>query len=307
MTKLLHFLFVSPLGRLPYPLLYLLADVLSTALWWSGYRKRVVLANLKRAFPEKDATWLKKTARNFYTHLAEVVVESLRHFHAGEAELLKRFHHVNPEVLAPYANRAPGVLLSCGHYGNWERYAVTAGAALPLPVMGVYKPLSNLFYDGVILETRCKLGTELVPMKAVSKWMMEEAGRAKAVTLAVDQRPLDPLKAWWMEWMGQETAMHFGLEAFARKMDMPVVFFRVQRAQGKPRGHWEVHYDLITDAPKAWPKGALLRATYNRLEAQIREAPAHWLWSHTRWKHIRPEGVPLHDPIVPEDAMVVAS
>lgn len=96
--------------------------------------------------------------------------------------------------------------------------------------------------------------------------------------------------------------MHFGLEAFARKMDMPVVFFRVQRASGKPRGHWEVHYDLITDAPNDWPKGALLRATYDRLEAQIREEPAHWLWSHTRWKHSRPEGVPLQNPAVPQAA-----
>jgi KDO2-lipid IV(A) lauroyltransferase len=302
MTRLLHHLFVSPLGRLPYPLLYLLADALGIALWWSGYRKKVVLANLERVFPEENAAWHVKTARNFYTHLAEVLVESLRHFHAGEAELLKRYHHVNPEVLDPFVNRPPGVLLSCGHYGNWERYAVTAGAALPLPVMGVYKPLSNAFYDALILKTRGKLGTELVPMKAVSKWMMDESGRSKAATLAVDQRPLDPQKAWWMEWMGQETAMHFGLEAFARKMDMPVVFFRVQRASGKPRGHWEVHYDLITDAPNDWPKGALLRATYDRLEAQIREEPAHWLWSHTRWKHSRPEGVPLQNPAVPQAA-----
>ena len=300
MSRLLYHVLVSPLGRLPHGVLYLLADALAVLIWWSGYRKKVVLSNLERAFPDENPAWRKRTAKAFFTHLAEVLVESIRHFHAKEAELLKRYHHVNPEVLEPFLNRPPGVLLSCGHYGNWERYAVTAGASLPMPVMGVYKPLSNSFYDQLILETRGKFGTELVPMKRVSSWMLEEAGRAKAVTLAVDQRPLDPKKAWWMNWMGQETAMHFGLEAFARKMDMPVVFFRVQKAKGKPRGHWEVHYDLITDAPKTWPKGALLKATYNRLEDQIREAPAHWLWSHTRWKHQRPEGVPLHDVEVPK-------
>ena len=105
-----------------------------------------------------------------------------------------------------------------------------------------------------------------------------------------------------MEWMGQDTAMHFGLEAFARKFDMPVVFFGLRKAEGKPRGHWEVHYDLITETPMAWPKGALLKATYDRLEAQIRRDPAHWLWSHTRWKHARPEGVPLNQVEVPQDA-----
>ena len=82
-----------------------------------------------------------------------------------------------------------------------------------------------------------KFGTELVPMKRFQHgWSKRRAG-PKAVTLAVDQRPLDPKKAWWMEWMGQETAMHFGLEAFARKFDMPVVFFGVRKAKGKPRGY----------------------------------------------------------------------
>lgn len=304
MTRILHALFVAPIGRLPYAVLYPLADMLSQCLWWSGYRRTVVESNLKRVFPEMTAVELRRTARQFYTHLAEVLVESLRHFHAGPEELLKRFHHVNPEVLAPYADKPPGVLLSCGHFGNWERFAVTAGAALPLPVMGVYKPLSNAFYNDLILRTRGKLGTELVPMKRVSAWMVEETGRAKAATLAVDQRPLDPKKAWWMEWMGQETAMHFGLEAFARKFDMPVVFFGVRKAEGKPRGYWEVHYELITDAPTEWPKGALLKATYDRIESQLREDPAHWLWSHTRWKHSRPEGVPLNVVAVPEKSPV---
>ncbi len=300
MTRLLHTLLVGPVGRLPYGLLYPIADVLATMLWWSGYRKQVVLANLERVFPEKTATERRSIARGFYTHLAEVLVESIKLFRADRSDLAKRFHHVNPEVLAPYADKPPGVLLSCGHYGNWERYAVTSGDALPMPFMGVYKPLSNAFYDQLIHSTRSQFGTELVPMKEVSAWMVETVGRAKAVTLAVDQRPLDPKKAWWMEWMGVETAMHFGLEAFARKFDMPVVFFGLRKAEGKPRGHWEVHYGLITDTPREWPKGALLKATYDRLEAQIRRDPAHWLWSHTRWKHARPEGIALNEVGVPE-------
>ena len=83
---------------------------------------------------------------------------------------------------------------------------------------------------------------------------------------------------------------------------MPVVFFGLRKAEGKPRGHWEVHYDLITETPMAWPKGGLLKATYDRLEAQIRRDPAHWLWSHTRWKHTRPADVPLRRVEVPQDA-----
>ena len=115
MTRLLHILFVGPLGRLPYGVLYPIADLFATLLWWSGYRKKVVLANLERVFPEKTEGERRRIARDFFTHLSEVLVESIKLFRADRADLAKRFHHVNPEVLAPYADKPPGVLLSCGH------------------------------------------------------------------------------------------------------------------------------------------------------------------------------------------------
>lgn len=69
MTRLLHTLFVGPLGRLPYWMLYPIADGLATLLWWSGYRKKVVLGNLERAFPEKPAAERMSIARGFHPPL----------------------------------------------------------------------------------------------------------------------------------------------------------------------------------------------------------------------------------------------
>ena len=78
MTRLLHTLFVGPIGRLPYWMLYPIADGLATLLWWTGYRKKVVLANLAGVFPEKSEAERTRIARDFFTHLAEVLVESLQ-------------------------------------------------------------------------------------------------------------------------------------------------------------------------------------------------------------------------------------
>ena len=52
MTRLLHTLFVGPIGRLPYWMLYPIADGLAT-LWWTGYRKKVVLVTSRESSPEK--------------------------------------------------------------------------------------------------------------------------------------------------------------------------------------------------------------------------------------------------------------
>ena len=107
MTRLLHTLFVGPIGRLPYWMLYPIADGLAAVLWLTGYRKKVVLANLAGVFPEKSEAERTRIARDFFTHLAEVLMESLKHFRADRADLAERFHHVNPEVLAALCRQHP--------------------------------------------------------------------------------------------------------------------------------------------------------------------------------------------------------
>lgn len=300
MTQLIHALFVAPMARLPYAVLYALADTVAALLWVTGYRKKVVEANIARVFPDRSAAWRREVARGFYRHLTSVMVESVRNFRASDAELLDRMHHVNPEILAPYADLPQGVLLACGHYGNWERYAITSGGALPLPVMGVYKRLSSDFYEKLMLKTRGRMGLDLVKTRDMKGWMETVGGPNQrvrgAVILAVDQRPTDPKKAWWTTWLGQETPMHYGLEMYARKHDMPVCFFSLRPAQGKPRGHWEVHYEMITEAPRDWPEGALLQSANAKIAAQIEADPRYWLWSHKRWKHSRTAEMPLHAP-----------
>ena len=57
---------------------------------------------------------------------------------------------------------------------------------------------------------------------------------------------------------------------------------------------YETHYELVTDAPTALPEGAILQRCIDLLEADIRETPHQWLWSHKRWKHARPETMPLN-------------
>jgi KDO2-lipid IV(A) lauroyltransferase len=301
MTKVLHMLFVAPLSRMPYVVLYGLADFVAALLWISGYRKKVVQANVDRVFPAKSASWRRDVVRGFYRHLTSVMVESVRNFRASERELLERMHHLNPEVLLPFADLPQGVLLACGHYGNWERYAVTSGRALPMPVMGVYKRLSNDFYEKKMLETRGRMGLELVKTGDVKAWMQNTGGEGRsvrgAVILAVDQRPTDPRKGWWTQWLGQETPIHYGLEIYARKHNMPVCFFGLHPVKGKPRGYWEVRYEMITDVPRDWPEGALLQAANARIEAQIKADPKYWLWSHKRWKHQRPADMTLHAPL----------
>ena len=111
------------------------------------------------------------------------------------------------------------------------------------------------------------------------------------VVMGFDQSPADPVKSWWNTFLHQETAWYFGLEKWARMYDLPVIYGHIKKLK---RGRYETHYELVTDAPNALPEGAILQRCIDLLEADIRETPHQWLGSHKRWKHARPESMPLN-------------
>lgn len=43
-----------------------------------GYRKKVVWNNLKKSFPEKSESELKKITKGFYKNLSDITVESIK-------------------------------------------------------------------------------------------------------------------------------------------------------------------------------------------------------------------------------------
>ena len=53
-NRILYYGVIVPISLLPFPLLYALSDLLCVLLYYVvGYRKKVVMENLKNSFPEK--------------------------------------------------------------------------------------------------------------------------------------------------------------------------------------------------------------------------------------------------------------
>lgn len=280
------------LSRLPYGALHGVAGFAAFVLGQIlGYRKAVVLNNLRRSFPDADETTLRKWHRQFMRHFADISVESIKHFTVSRASAHARMVHKNSEVFQPFFESGRSVLIAGGHMNNWELYALTADAAVPHKTMAIYKRLSNPSMDLAMRESRERFGLKMVATREAKSWVAEHLSDPVAVVMGFDQSPADPKKSWWTEFLNQETAWYYGLEQFARQHDMPVIFGHIRKLK---RGWYETEYELVTDAPRMLPDGDVLRRCIGLLEEDIRQAPTEWLWSHKRWKHKRPEGVPLN-------------
>ena len=73
----LPFLYLFSL--LPFPVLYLISDLLWRVIYYLlPYRKKIVLANLRSAFPEKTEKERRAIARKFYRHFTDLVFEILK-------------------------------------------------------------------------------------------------------------------------------------------------------------------------------------------------------------------------------------
>jgi len=64
---------------LPFWLLYGLSDLIRFFLFsLFGYRKKVVLENLRNSFPEKSEEEIGRIARKFYKNLTEIILEVVK-------------------------------------------------------------------------------------------------------------------------------------------------------------------------------------------------------------------------------------
>ena len=76
--RLLHGIAAS-LSRLPFGMLYLLSDFIYVIVFYLvRYRRKLVMKNLQRSFPEKSERELKTIRRQYYHWFCDYMVETLK-------------------------------------------------------------------------------------------------------------------------------------------------------------------------------------------------------------------------------------
>lgn len=257
-----------------------LAFLLSTVF---GYRKKVIWENLRRAFPEKNDLELRNIVQANYRNLTDVTLETMKLFSMTYAEMERRCKCVNPELLNQYLERGQCVILSSSHIGNWEYAALTMPPKLSGTLVSVYKPLSNKRFDAFLNRSRSRTGMELVAMDQVYRSMRNWSAKGGAVFLMLaDQSPSSRKSAHWVEFLNQDSASLPGVDVLSRKFKMPVLYSLVRRTER--RGFYELEFSVLFEQPEQATEMEITRAYARRVEADIREHPEQWLWSHKRWK-----------------------
>ena len=271
MSRIVYYLLLKPLSRLPLSVLYHLSDLLFLLIYrLAGYRNKVVFTNLRNSFPEKSEQEIRSIADRFYRHFCDLIVESIRLFSMPVDEARTRLKVRNPDLLQGFYEEGRSVLLIAGHYCNWELSAAVVDLMIPHQSVGIYAPLANPFFNEVISRSRSRFGLELVPRKIVKQWFRENQDRLTAVFIAIDQSPPTSTNAYWTYFLNQDTAVLFGTEYYAKKYNIPIIFSDIQQ---RKRGYYEVTFEVLEADPVNTDHGVISERHTRRLERQILANP----------------------------------
>ena len=292
MSTILYYItlpFLYLISLLPFPLLYELSNFFFFVLYRIvGYRKALVLQNLRNSFPEKTEAEIQLIAKKFFKHLADIFLETFKTLTISKEAMLKHCY-LNDEAKAlftSYAEKKQSVILVMGHQGNWE----WAGNTFSIEIKGsqlyvIYHPLTNKNMDGLIYKMRTRFSTKLIAMKETFKEMVVHRKEVTTTAFIADQTPSIVAGAHWMTFLNQDTPVFLGTERIAKKMNFPVVYAFVKKIK---RGVYEINAEILVANPTETADGEITELHTRRLEKDIREQPETWLWSHRRWKRERP-------------------
>lgn len=247
----------------------------------TGYRKKVVQANLQRCFPHQSSPERSRTIRAFYRNLAHVLVESVVVHAIRKETLMRRTKVLNPELFEELAREGVSALCISGHIANWEWGGIAIGNASPVHNVAVYLPLKNNYADRMMRQTRTRLTKldTLVPSREIFRALVK-APRPFQTYIVADQSPSRD-HHHRVPFLGQDTAFFNGPAKMAKKLKLGMIFIETRRIAN---GRYEVELKLMFKDAANLSEEEITARYAAHLEAAIRKNPSDWLWSHKRWK-----------------------
>lgn len=276
-SRALYFL-LKILSKLPLSVLYQISTFFYFLLFYVvQYRKKTVIENLKKSFPEKNEQEIQLISKKYYKYLSQLIIETVKGFSLNKSRLkdmVKEGH--SAQVLNELYEKNESAIVVMPHYGNWEILCKSAPLYLKHEIIGAYKPLKDKYFDTKIKESREEFGTKMVAMDEVLR-AMKSCTKPYLLVLIADQSPSGTTGCEWVKFLNQDTAMIMGAQKLSHKYDLKTYYIEATPIK---KGVYEIRINYLGKG-----KEYLQKSFFNLLEKSIIKHPEYWLWSHKRWKH----------------------
>ncbi len=286
---------MSLLARLPPSWLRAAGAFLGWLAWVLGLRRRVVLANLRLAFPEKDEVERRAIARATYRNLGLMAPEFFLAPTLSRDELDRVFAYEGWERYQAARARGRGVIACTAHFGNFELLAA-AHNLKGVPITMITRRMGRWRANDAWRRARSRAGVEeLVVKKGETLTAAIRAlKQGRVLGYVIDQN--QPLRgAVFPTFFGVPAATSPTPAYLAMRTGAAVLFVvAIPLGGGRHRVVIEGPLDVPRTGDRARDALSFMQDLNDRLERHVREHPDRWYWLHRRWKTRPPgEGLPV--------------
>ncbi|SNR72874.1 KDO2-lipid IV(A) lauroyltransferase [Lutibacter agarilyticus] len=276
--------FIWILSILPFRVLYIISDFIYLILYYViGYRKKVVLNNLKLTFPEKSIEELLIIRKKFYKHFVDVFIEMIKTFTASKELIYKHYTFTNIDFLNDLYKDGKSIILVGPHYANWE-WIMSLDSFVKYKGYAAYSKIGNKYFNNKILKSRAKFGTTMLPTSnIVSEIIYNSQNNIQAAYgLLSDQSPQLNKTHYWSTFFNVKVPIHTGAEMLVKKYNMNMVFIETKKVK---RGYYETSFSLVQEKSTKNSAYGLTDNFLKKVENHVYKQPEYYLWTHKRFKH----------------------
>ena len=246
-------------------------------------KKTIAKKNILIAFPDLNEKSINGMIDRMWKNIGRIFGE---YIHINKFSIIDQKKKIvftnqnNIEILKK--NNKPIVFFS-GHFANFELMAKCL-QELGFNIGAIYRPLNNIFLNPIMEFIRKKYICPIQIEKGSNgtKKLIKHISNNNPLALMVDQRLSSSIRVPFFDQPATTTITPAQLAIKYDALLVPVFLKRLE----KTNFEFFIEEPLITNQTNDYDKDIfnITQIMNIKIEEFIKRDPAHWLWSHDRWK-----------------------
>lgn len=245
-------------------------------------KRRLVIKNLKRVFPDYEYNKLEKIAKKAFVGLALNITEALYIPRINSKYINKHVRIENLKYLDEALSEGKGVILLAYHFGNWELANVTCGLqgySYKVVVNEQRYPLIN----NLLNRYRESKGCKTIPRGIALRQILKALKNNEVVAMVGDQGGKE---GKLVDFFGVPTPMPIGAVRFALNTGSRVLPVLIMRERGfYHRIVIEERLTIESQGNEEESANKALIQSSGILERYVEKFPQEYFWFYKIWKY----------------------
>jgi KDO2-lipid IV(A) lauroyltransferase len=253
---------------------------------YAPVRKKLVMDNLRAAFPKKNDDDITAIALLNYQNIVETFCEAFWISGMDEQRVREvvRIPDSEKKKMDEILGRGKGLIVLSGHITSWELIALAVGLLTGHPLQMIIKKQHNPYVDRMMNALRSKFNNTVVDMDRAPREIIKRLRDGGTVAMLADQS--GPEEGLFVNYFGRPTSTHVGPAIFSLRTGAPIMMvYGIRTADGT----FDVWFEEVPTNDLQGSDDDKIRTITERhvhlLEGFVRKHPDQWLWMHKRWKH----------------------